>query len=265
MELADKVIVITGGGTGIGEALARRFTAAGARFIAVADIDEAGAGRVAADIGGRSFQVDVSREANIRALVSTVEAEHGPIDLFCSNAGILLEGDEETPDADWDRIWAINVKSHIYAARAVLPGMTRRGSGYLLQTVSAAGLMSQIGSASYSVTKHAALAFAEWLSIEKYAEGIRVSALCPQGVHTSMLRNAGGGIADLLRETAISAEQVAEAAVAGIAAEQFLILPHPEVALYFQHKAGDYERWLRGMRRLKAKAGSGSLATERVP
>ena len=262
VQLAGKIIVVTGAGTGIGEALARRFAAAGAKFVAVADIGEAGARRVAADIGGRAFHVDVSREADIRALAATVEAEHGPIDLFCSNAGIILEGGEETPDVDWERIWSINVKSHIYAARAVLPGMIARGSGYLLQTVSAAGLLSQIGSAPYSVTKHAALAFAEWLAIEKHDQGIRVSALCPQGVHTSMLHNAGGGIANILRQTAISAEQVADAAVAGIAEERFLILPHPEVALYFQHKAGDYERWLRGMRRLKAKAGSGNLSTE---
>ena len=255
MQLAGKIIVITGGGTGIGEALARRFAAEGAKFIAVADIDNANATRVAEAIGGRAFHVDVSCEREVRELVDTVESAHGPIDLFCSNAGIILEGGEETPDDDWERIWAINVKSHIYAARAVLPGMVRRGSGYLLQTVSAAGLLSQIGSASYSVTKHAALAFAEWLAIEKYDLGIRVSALCPQGVRTSMLENAGGGIANLLRETAISAEQVADAAVAGLAEERFLILPHPEVALYFQHKAGDYERWLRGMRRLKAKAG----------
>ena len=250
MQLAGKVVVVTGGATGIGAALCRRFAAEGAKLIAVADVDGEGARRVAAEIGGQAFTVDVAREAYIQSLVESV----GPIDLFCSNAGIILEGGEETPDDDWERIWAINVKAHIYAARAVLPGMIARGAGYLLQTVSAAGLLSQIGSAPYSVTKHAALAFAEWLAIEKYDQGIRVSALCPQGVRTNMLESADDGIARLLRETAISAEQVADAAVAGIAEERFLILPHPEVAEYFQRKASDYERWLRGMRRLKAKA-----------
>jgi len=250
VQLAGKVVVVTGGGTGIGAALARRFAAEGAKFIAVADIDAQGAERVAAEIGGQAFAVDVACEGDVQRLVASA----GPIDLFCSNAGIILEGGEETLNEDWDRIWAINVKAHIYAARAVLPGMVERGSGYLLQTVSAAGLLSQIGSAPYSVTKHAALAFAEWLAIEKFDQGIRVSALCPQGVRTNMLDNADDGIGLLLRETAISAEQVAEAAVAGIAEERFLILPHAEVAEYFQRKATDYERWLRGMRRLKAKA-----------
>jgi NAD(P)-dependent dehydrogenase (short-subunit alcohol dehydrogenase family) len=253
VQLAGKVIVVTGGATGIGAALARRFAAEGAKLIAVADVDDEGARRVAAEIGGRAFTVDVAREADIQALVKSVLESAGPIDLFCSNAGIILEGGEETADGDWERIWAINVKAHIYAARAVLPGMIARGSGYLLQTVSAAGLLSQIGSAPYSVTKHAALAFAEWLTIEKYDQGIRVSALCPQGVRTNMLESADDGIARLLRETAISAERVAEAAAAGIAEERFLILPHPEVAEYFQRKSSDYERWLRGMRRLKAK------------
>ena len=256
MQPSGKVIVVTGGATGIGEALARRFAAEGARFVAVADIDSAGAARVATEIGGRPFHVDVSQEADIRHLVATVEAEHGPIDLFCSNAGILLEGGAETPHAEWDRIWAINVCAHIDAANAVLPRMIARGSGYLLQTVSAAGLLSQIGSAPYSVTKHAALAFAEWLSITHYEQGIRVSALCPQGVHTRMLDTAEGGLADHLRQNAITAEQVAQAAIEGLAEERFLILPHPEVAEYFRHKATDYERWLRGMRRLQASVRS---------
>jgi NAD(P)-dependent dehydrogenase (short-subunit alcohol dehydrogenase family) len=250
VQLAGKVIVVTGGGNGIGAALSRRFAAEGAKLIAVADVDGEGARRVAEEIGGQAFTLDVAREADIRRLVESV----GRVDLFCSNAGIIFEGGEETPDDDWERIWAINVKAHIYAARAILPGMIARGSGYLLQTVSAAGLLSQIGSAPYSVTKHAALAFAEWLAIEKYDQGIRVSALCPQGVRTQMLESADDGIARLLRETAISAEQVADAAVAGIAEERFLILPHPEVAEYLQRKASDYERWLRGMRRLKARA-----------
>jgi NAD(P)-dependent dehydrogenase (short-subunit alcohol dehydrogenase family) len=251
---AGKIIVVTGGASGIGEALVRRFARDGAKFIAVADIDLAGATRVAESVGAGAFHTNVADEADIQKLVTTVEAEHGPIELFCSNAGIILEGGAETPDADWERIWDINVKAHIYAARAVLPGMIARGSGYLLQTVSAAGLLSQIGSAPYSVTKHAALAFAEWLAITHYDQGIRVSALCPQGVRTNMLDAAQDGMGALLRESAISPEQVADDVIAGLAEERFLILPHPEVAEYFYRKATDYERWLRGMRRLQTKA-----------
>jgi NAD(P)-dependent dehydrogenase (short-subunit alcohol dehydrogenase family) len=253
---AGKVIVVTGGATGIGAALARRFAAEGARAVVVADLDGSGAEQAAAAIGGRGYRTDVSDEAQVQHLVRATEDEFGPIDLFCSNAGIILEGGVETPDSDWARIWNVNVNAHLYAARAVLPGMIARGEGYLLQTVSAAGLLSQIGSAPYSVTKHAALALAEWLAITHYHQGIRVSALCPQGVHTNMLAAAADGMGALLRETAISPEDVAEAAMAGLAEERFLILPHPEVAEYFRRKATDYERWLRGMRRLQEKANS---------
>ena len=256
MHIKDKIVVVTGAASGIGRALARRFKAEGARLVVCSDIDGDGAAAVAQEIGGVSFRTNVGVEADIQHLIETVEAEHGPIDLFCSNAGILLEGGAETPDDDWERIWSINVKAHIYAARALLPGMIARASGYFLQTVSAAGLLSQIGSAPYSVTKHAALAFAEWLAITHYEQGIRVSALCPQGVRTNMLENAHSGMGALLRETAISPEQVADATLAGLADERFLILPHPQVAEYFRHKAGDYERWLRGMRRLQAKTDS---------
>jgi NAD(P)-dependent dehydrogenase (short-subunit alcohol dehydrogenase family) len=184
--------------------------------------------------------------------VEAVTREFGRIDVFCSNAGIMVEGGEEVPDEDWRRILGVNVMAHVYAARAVLPQMLERGEGYLLQTISAAGLLSQIGSAPYSVTKHAALAFAEWLSITYGDRGIRVSAVCPQGVQTAMLRGSTGGPAQFLAGGAISPEQVAEAAVQGIEREQFLILPHPEVAEYFRRKASDYDRWLRGMRRLQA-------------
>lgn len=222
----------------------------------VGDLNGSGAEQIAAEIGGRGYQTDVSDEAAVQRLVQATEAEFGPIDLFCSNAGIILEGGVETPDSDWERIWGVNVKAHLYAARAVLPGMIARGSGYLLQTVSAAGLLSQIGSAPYSVTKHAALALAEWLAITHHHQGIRVSALCPQGVNTNMLGSATDGMGALLRETAISPEDVAEAAMAGLAEERFLILPHPEVAEYFRRKATDYERWLRGMRRLQEKANN---------
>jgi NAD(P)-dependent dehydrogenase (short-subunit alcohol dehydrogenase family) len=251
--LTDKVIVVTGGATGIGRALCRRFAQETPRAIVVADIDAAGAQAVAAEVRGESFAADVSRESDITRLVSTVTERHGAIDLFCSNAGIIVEGGEETPDAAWQSIWGVNVMAHVYAARAVVPGMLARGQGYLLQTVSAAGLLSQIGSAPYAVTKHAALAFAEWLSITYGDRGIKVSAICPQGVLTDMLLRPRPGGESFLKATAVTAEHVAECAVAGVADERFLILPHPEVSEYFQRKATDYDRWLRGMRRLQAR------------
>ena len=255
MDVRDKIIVVTGGGGGIGAALCRRFAAAGARGIAVADRDEARARAVASEISGLAVRCDVGVEDEIRRLVEYTTTALGPIDLFCSNAGIMVMGDSTVPDEDWDRIWHVNVMSHVYAARAVLPGMLTRGSGYLLQTASAAGLLSQIGSAPYSVTKHAAVGYAEWLSITHAAAGIKVSCLCSQAVWTDMLDRSAGGIAEYLRETALIPEEIAEAAIAGLAAEQFLILPHPQVAEYFRHKAEDYERWLRGMRKLQARYG----------
>jgi short-subunit dehydrogenase len=194
-------------------------------------------------------------ESDIQRLVEQDDAGLGPIDLFCSNAGIMVMGDSNTPDADWQRIWQVNVMSHVYAARAVLPGMLARGSGYLLHNASAAGLLTQIGSAPYSVTKHAAVGYAEWLSITHAAAGIKVSCICSQAVHTDMLGTSLGGISEFLRESALTPEQVAEAVLAGLAAEQFLILPHPVVAEYFRHKAENYERWLGGMRKLQARYG----------
>jgi len=253
MKLQNKVLIVTGGATGIGRALCRRFAQEAARAVVVADVDAAGAEAVAAEINGWAMACDVSREAEIAHLVAAVIKRYGAIDLFCSNAGIIIEGGEETPDAAWQSIWGVNVMAHVYAARAVLPAMLARGEGYLLQTVSAAGLLSQIGSAPYSVTKHAALAFAEWLSITYGDRGIKVSAICPQGVLTDMLLRPRPGGESFLKATAVTPEHVAECAVTGIADERFLILPHPEVAEYFQRKSLDYDRWLRGMRRLQGK------------
>jgi NAD(P)-dependent dehydrogenase (short-subunit alcohol dehydrogenase family) len=252
MTVKDNVVVVTGGAEGIGRALCRRFAAEGARAVVVADVNAEGAAAVAGEIGGWSVPTDVSREADMVRLVQLVTERHGHIDLFCSNAGIIIEGGVETPDDDWQAIWSVNVLAHLYAARAVLPGMLARGSGYLLQTVSAAGLLSQIGSAPYAVTKHAALALAEWLAITHGDQGIRVSVLCPQGVRTNMLLRPRPGGESFLLAGAVEPEQVAEAAVQGLADERFLILPHPEVAEYFRRKASDYDRWLRGMRRLQA-------------
>jgi NAD(P)-dependent dehydrogenase (short-subunit alcohol dehydrogenase family) len=251
MELRDKVVVVTGGANGIGRALCRRFAAEGARGVVVADLDGDAAARVAEEINGLAVATDVSVEADIIRLIESATERFGDIDLFCSNAGIGLDGGADVIDSDWQRIWQVNVMAHVYAARAVLPGMLKRGEGYLLQTASAAGLLSQIGSAPYSVTKHAALAFAEWLAITHGDSGIKVSCLCPQGVRTNMLETARGGA--FLRDGALDPEQVAYSVVKGLAEERFLILPHEEVAEFFRRKADDYDRWIRGMRRLQVK------------
>jgi NAD(P)-dependent dehydrogenase (short-subunit alcohol dehydrogenase family) len=260
MQLAGRVVVVTGGASGIGKALCERFAAEGAAGVVVADIDGPGAGEVAAALearGTRSMAVrcDVAREEDVVELVERTEAEMGPIDLFCSNAGIAIRGGAEVPDTDWQRIWSINVMAHVYAARTLVPKMAARGGGYLLATASAAGLLTSPGSAPYSVTKHAAVAFAEWLSITHAGDGIRVSCLCPQGVRTPML--VGGleaeepsAAAVLLAGEMIEPEAVAGAVVQALAEERFLVLPHPEVATYERQRAEDRERWLAGMRRL---------------
>jgi NAD(P)-dependent dehydrogenase (short-subunit alcohol dehydrogenase family) len=251
MRLQDKVAVVTGGANGIGRALCRRFAAEGA-VVVVADLQAEPAAALAREISATAITADVSQEADVLRLVEQAAARHGRIDLFCSNAGVGAKGGIEAADATWERSWPVNVMAHVYAARAALPGMLARGQGYLLQTVSAAGLLTQLGSAPYAVTKHAALGFAEWLAITYFDRGIRVSALCPQGVRTGMLRRAEFGGGSFLLETALEPDQVADAVVRGLEAESFLILPHPEVAEYFRRKGADYERWLGGMRRLQA-------------
>jgi NAD(P)-dependent dehydrogenase (short-subunit alcohol dehydrogenase family) len=252
MELTDRVIVVTGGARGIGRALVRRFVKERPKAVVVADLDARGASAVADEIGATSIQCDVSRESDIERLVEEVESRHGQIDVFCSNAGIAVGGGPEASTSDWQRIWEVNVMAHVYIARHVLPGMLRRRDGYIVGTVSAAGLLNHFFSAPYGVTKAAALSFFEWLAIVHGDEGIRISCLCPQGVKTDMLaaeRNLLG--IDFLTAGALEPEAVADAVVQGIADERFLILPHPEVADYFRRKADDYDRWLRGMRRLR--------------
>lgn len=254
MTLTGKVVVVTGGAHGIGRALCERFAAEGAATVVVADIDHAAAEKVAREMeGGQAVRCNVASEAEVAALVDGVIRQHNRIDLFCSNAGIGVPGGCDAPNHDWDRIWEINVMAHVFACRAVLPSMLARGEGYLLQTVSAAGLLSQIGSAPYAVTKHAALALAEWLAITYGDQGIKVSALCPQGVRTAMLEQSDAQTKAILDAGALTPEQVAEAVVQGLAAGQFLILPHPEVLEYFRRKASDYDRWIRGMRKLQAQ------------
>jgi NAD(P)-dependent dehydrogenase (short-subunit alcohol dehydrogenase family) len=252
MRLTNAIIIVTGGGNGIGRALCRRFAVEAPKAIVVADIDAAAAERVAEEIGGTALGADVSREDDVQRLVATTIERHGAIDLFCSNAGIAVDGGPETPTSEWQRCWDVNVMAHVFAARAVLPSMLARGGGYLLQTVSAAGLLTHLQSATYAVSKHASLAFAEWLSMTYGDRGITVSALCPQGVRTDMLQRASAGGRTFLVDSALAPEQVAGDVVKGIAEERFLILPHPEVADYFQRKASDYDRWLRGMRRLRS-------------
>lgn len=256
MNLDGKVAVVTGGGNGIGEGMVRRFVREGATVLA-ADIDGDAVDRVASETGCIAAVADVSVEADIRRLVETAESRLGPIDLFCSNAGIGPSGSVDMSDESWQRIWEINTMSHVYAARACLPGMLARGEGYLLQTVSAAGLLTNLGAAAYSVTKHAALGLAEWLSVTYGDRGIRVSALCPQFVQTDLLEDLASdpAIAGWVRSATISVDEVAEAVVRGLEAERFLILPHPEVATYFERKASDYDRWLAGMRKLQASLG----------
>ncbi|HEY3138251.1 MAG TPA: SDR family oxidoreductase [Blastocatellia bacterium] len=256
MKLKDRVAVVTGGANGIGRALCQRFAAEGARAIVVADLDSEGAEALAKEIKGLAVKTDVSAEADIINLVNRATDAYGRIDLFCSNAGIGTPGGDDEPNDIWQRIWEVNLMAHVYAARHVLPGMLARGEGYILATASAAGLLTQIGSAPYSVTKHATVAFAEWLAITHGNAGIKVSCLCPQGVNTDLLRRSAGGAGEFLRAGALEPEQVADAVMKGLDEERFLILPHPEVAEYFRRKATDYDRWLRGMRRLQASINS---------
>ncbi len=258
MELAGRNIVVTGGAHGIGRALCRRFAAEGAARITTVDVDLEGAERVADEVSGRARRVDVSDRAAIESLVKEVESEDGPIDLFVSNAGIAVAGGAEVDPADWQRIWEINVMAHVHAAHAVLPSMLERGEGYLLNTCSAAGLLSQIGSAPYAVTKHAAVAFAEWLSITYGSRGIRVSALCPQAVRTAMTAGQeDGGVAGV--DGMIEPEELAETTVAGLREERFLILPHETVRTYYARKGQDIDRWLAGMRRLADRYGDQAI------
>lgn len=256
MKVAGKHVVVTGGASGIGRALCRRFAAEGAKAVTVADLDADGAQAVASEIGGLGVAVDVGDEASVNRLVDQAEAAGGPIDLFCSNAGILAIGGVEVSTAEWQKIWDVNVMAHVFAARAVLPSMIERGAGYLLNTASAAGLLSQIGSAPYAVTKHAAVGLAEWLSITHGSQGIKVSVLCPQAVATNMTAGSeGGGVAGV--DGMIEPEDVAECVVQGLADEKFLILPHPTVETYMKRKTGDYDRWLSGMRRLQERFAGG--------
>jgi len=261
MELQDRHLVITGAGSGIGRAVVRRFAAAGARAVVVADLNGDAAEAVAAEFGGLAVPTDVSKEDQIQALISRAQEANGPIDLFFSNAGVPgPAGGPEAPDDAWQQIWEVNVMAHVWAARTLLPQMLERGEGYLVSTASAAGLLTQVGALAYSVTKHAAVAVAEWLAITYGDAGIKVSCLCPQGVRTPMLEAALDdpiGAAPLLAEGVLEPEDVAGAVVEAVREERFLILPHEAVARHMALKAAEPERWLRGMRRLVRNAREG--------
>lgn len=253
MEIQDKICVVTGAASGIGKALCEAFAAEGAKTVVAVDRDLKGAQVTAEAVGGHAFQVDVAHEDQIAAVIEAVEDEIGPIDLFVSNAGILVTGGVEVPNADWQRIWDINVMAHVWAARHVVPRMIERGGGYLLNTASAAGLLNQIGAAPYGVTKHAAVGLAEWLALTYGDQGIRVSCLCPQAVRTEMTRGHEDGVASI--NGMLEPDAAARACVETIRAESFLVLPHPEVAEYMKLKTENYDRWIGGMRKLNRKYG----------
>ncbi|HOG82103.1 MAG TPA: SDR family oxidoreductase [Smithellaceae bacterium] len=255
MEVTGKVIVVTGAASGIGRGLCLRFFREGAKAIVAADVNEAGAKTVADEIRGEAVLCDVSREEDIIRLVKFAQDRYGRIDIFCSNAGILALGGYEVDNKTWQRIWEINVLSHVFAARAVLPGMIRQGGGAFMVTASAAGLLSQIGSLPYSVTKYAAVGLAENLAITYGDQGISVFALCPQAVDTEMTRQ-GGGVAAV--DGMMKPEQLADAVIEAFRVDEFLILPHPEVKTYMQRKTSDYSRWIKGMRKLQERFVAGA-------
>ena len=265
MEIEGKVVLVTGGGNGIGRALCEKFHEAGAKGVGVADLDGGAAAEVAKRIGGLGLTTDVSEEADIQRAVAATEERFGPIDLMCSNAGVAFSDAPgwmatSQTNEQWERIWKINVMAHVWGARAALPGMIRRGRGHLLHTVSAAGLLNQIGDAAYSTTKHAALGFVESLAITHGDQGIGVSALCPQAVQTGLYEGEGTDkiAAAASQDGVLTPEEVAEFTVEALRQEVFLILPHESVRTYFTRKAGDYDRWIRGMRRFRRSVFQGS-------
>lgn len=257
MELSGTVALVTGGASGIGRALATRFLAEGAAGVTIVDLDQATVDVVAAELGERCLGIaaDVSDEAAVRGAVDATEERFGPLELFCANAGIGTGAGIDAPDDTWRRIFEVNVLSHAIAARVMIPRWLERGGGQLLVTASAAGLLSNLGDAPYTATKHAAVGLAEWVAITYGDRGIRVACLCPQGVNTPMVTGGAGLLAAevVVAQGLIEPEDVADAVVAGLATGGFWILPHPEVAEYVRRKAGDIDRWLAGMRRLQAR------------
>lgn len=263
MDLEGRLVVVTGGGSGIGAAMAAATAGAGARHVVVADLHGDQARRVADAVGGTAVALDVRDDGAIQELVRSTEAAHGPIDLFCSNAGFVTQGGVDEPDEQLQALWEVHVMAHVHAARAVLPSMIARGEGYLFNTASAAGLLTQVGSLGYTITKHAAVALAEWLAITHHHQGIRVSVLCPQAVRTNITVNSPDAVvahrADedpigvSAADAVLEADDVARVSLEAIAEERFWVLPHPEVAGQVARKADDIERWLSGMRRYQSR------------
>lgn len=253
MVIKGSCIVVTGAAQGIGKGLAQKFADLGAAQVVCADIDLKGAKATADQIGGVSLHLDAGSEDSVKALIETVEDTIAPIDLFCSNAGILTMGGFEVSNDDWQKIWDINVMSHVWAARHLVPRMMKRGGGYLLNTASAAGLLNQIGAAPYGVTKHAAVGFAEWLAITYGDQGLGVSVLCPQAVRSEMTRGFEDSVASL--DGMLEPDLVADYCVKAIENNEFLVLPHPQVKDYMQAKASNYGRWITGMQKLRQRFG----------
>lgn len=252
MNLEGRNIVVTGAGGGIGRALVQKFVAAGAATVVAVDINPDSAAETAALAGCQAMTADISQEEAVRCIIEDTEKEHGPIDLFCSNAGVALGASEQSPNDEWQLSWDINVMAHVYAARHLVPRMIARGGGYFLNTCSAAGLLNQVGGAAYGVSKHAAVGFGEWLALTYAHQGIKVSLLCPQAVRTAMIEAdlESSGAAAAAGDGILEPEDVADIVLEGLDREEFLILPHPEVRQYLQGKAADYDRWISGMNRL---------------
>ena len=253
MELKDKIIVVTGGASGIGRAMAIRFKAEGAKQVVAVDINIDGAEATAELIGGVAMSADVSKEEDIQRVIEATEETIGPIDLFCSNAGVGMAESINSANKEWQMSWDINVMSHVYASRHLLPRMISRGGGYFLNTSSAAGLLNQIGGAAYGVTKHAAVGFGEWLAIHHQHQGIKVSMLCPQAVRTPMTDNDNDATAAAASNGMIEPEELCDTVVEGLRSETFMILPHPVVLDYMRNKTSNYDRWIGGMNKLMKK------------
>ncbi|WP_166423658.1 SDR family oxidoreductase [Paraglaciecola sp. 20A4] len=250
MELQNNIVVITGAGSGIGRALAVHFHAQGTKKIVAVDINLGNAQETADMVNGVAMMADVAKEVDIARVIEETEANIGPIDLFCSNAGVALGENIDSLNSEWQASWDINVMSHVYAARHLVPRMAARGGGYFLNTASAAGLLNQIGGAAYGVTKHAAVGFGEWLAIHHKHEGIKVSILCPQAVRTAMTAIENDATAAAASNGMIEPEELAQCVVEELRKESFLILPHPIVLEYMRNKTSNYDRWIGGMNKL---------------
>lgn len=250
MQLQDKIVVITGAGSGIGKALVKRFAQEGTRAIVGVDLNAETAQRTADELGCIPMTADVAREEDIVRVIEDTEANIGPIDLFCSNAGVGAGESEQSPNDQWQFCWDVNVMSHVFTARHMVPRMVARGGGHLMNTASAAGLLNQLGGAAYGTTKHAAVGFAEWVAMTYKHEGINVSVLCPQAVRTAMTDNNTNATQAASTDGMMEPDELADIVVEHLERDAFLILTHDEVKTYMQRKAADYDRWIGGMNRL---------------